>query len=44
VLEFAGKDPLAVGNGVGDLFELEGAFEGDGVGQPVAKVVWGGTD
>jgi hypothetical protein len=37
VLEFAGKDALAVG--IGDLFELEGALQGNGVRQAIAQVV-----
>jgi hypothetical protein len=42
VLELAAEHALAVG--VGDLFELEGAFEGDGMRQAVAAVVWDAID
>ena len=42
MLELAGKDAFAVG--VGDRFELECAFEGDGMSQTKTKVVWGRTD
>jgi hypothetical protein len=36
--EFTAEAALTVS--VGDLFELEGAFQSNRVGQPVAKVVW----
>ena len=41
VLEFAAKDAFAVR--IGDLFELQGAFEGNGMGEAVPEMVWDGT-
>jgi hypothetical protein len=42
VLELAAEHAFTVS--VGDLFELQRTFEGDGVGQAVAKVVWDASD
>jgi len=41
VLEFAGEDAFAVG--VGDFLQLERAFQGDGMRQAVAEMVWDRT-
>ena len=42
VLELAAEHALTVG--VGDLFELQRAFQGDGMSQAESKVVWDAID